>query len=430
MINDALIRMPRRELIFLLSLWLVVITMPISGSIHSASIILLGLVWIFQQHFKNIKRVLNVRFLASFLFYILFVVGLFYTIDMKNGLFQLEQKISLFAFPLIFSTVPEMRQGSLKIVFSSFVVVCFIAGLYCLSAGFIANYRSNGLSHFDVQYFTNQDLASYIGAHSTYLSIYVAFSAMVIIEELRQHKITALRKFFYVGMVMFFVLFLFLLSSRIVILTFLMLFAVTLVRAVFREKLNKVLVAASALALIIVAITFSQSDYFKNRFSQIYNFNTSDLVGSDNENGVSQRVFFWKNAVKVIGSSPLYGHGTGDADIEMKRQYEVLLSENPQAPESVVKAVHYFIEHHYNAHNQYLQVLILFGFLGLSVFLFMILNAYYTAFQHKDLLHASFLTIIFFACLTECVLDRQAGVIFYAFFNSIFLFRSANEFRS
>ncbi|MES2680261.1 MAG: O-antigen ligase family protein [Bacteroidota bacterium] len=409
------------ETVLLTAILVVVFTVPFSGTFNSLAIMLLGLVWLLQRHYKNLRQLFTFNFGVSFLFYLMFIVGLTYTQDLKNGMFQIEQKLSLIVFPFLFATIPALSRRNLKLIFSFFVLVCLLASVYSVWAGAFVNYRHNQLTTIDLANFTNQNLAGYIGTHSTYFSMYIAFSIFIVFESLKNNS-SKRQRLVYFTLIAWFVFFLFLLAARIVLIAFILIALVYLVKATLQTRKNYKLLLPVIGGGLILTLALSGTAYFKNRFSEIYSVNMSNLIGSNSENGVTQRFFFWKNSLDIIQRSPFIGHGTGDAHIEFKKQYADLLLQNPGYQPSVVEAIRFFEKQQYNSHNQFLQVLILFGATGLVVFLILFARCYYVCFKRKNILYFSFITIVFFSCLTECVFDRQFGVVFFSVFNAIFLF--------
>ncbi len=73
------------------------------------------------------------------------------------------------------------------------------------------------------------------------------------------------------------------------------------------------------------------------------------------------------------------------------------------------------------AHNQYVIIMVALGFVGLVLWL---LSFYFPFFVSKQYptLYMYFMLIVSLSFLTDNTLERHAGVIFYAFFNSILLF--------
>ena len=80
-----------------------------------------------------------------------------------------------------------------------------------------------------------------------------------------------------------------------------------------------------------------------------------------------------------------------------------------------------------NAHNQYLQTALSIGFFGLIVLLISLFLPFVDSFKNGNFLLIIFLLIISFNFLFESMLERQSGVVFYAFFNS-FLFFSKKDY--
>jgi len=74
------------------------------------------------------------------------------------------------------------------------------------------------------------------------------------------------------------------------------------------------------------------------------------------------------------------------------------------------------------AHNQYLSIAVAFGIVGLVWFLITLFYPIFLCGKSKSYLYVSFLLIAIVSFLTEDTLETQAGVTFYAFFNSFLLF--------
>jgi O-antigen ligase len=75
-----------------------------------------------------------------------------------------------------------------------------------------------------------------------------------------------------------------------------------------------------------------------------------------------------------------------------------------------------------NAHNQYFEETLHNGIGGLLLFLISLLVPAYIALSRKDLIYLAFILIFSLCCITESMLTRQIGIIFYAFFNSLYFF--------
>ena len=76
----------------------------------------------------------------------------------------------------------------------------------------------------------------------------------------------------------------------------------------------------------------------------------------------------------------------------------------------------------YNSHNQYFQVMLSAGILALVFLLLSILIPLYVAFKQKNYLWFSNTALIAICFLTENIIGRHDGVIFYGLFNAILAF--------
>ena len=117
----------------------------------------------------------------------------------------------------------------------------------------------------------------------------------------------------------------------------------------------------------------------------------------------------WKCAWNVIKENWFLGVGTGDGQEELQLQY---------------KRINFDIafNEEYNTHNQYLQTWLGLGLVGLLLLISCLIFPAISAFQRKNYLYMSFLMLFSICCITESMLCRQNGIVFYAFFNSIFAF--------
>ncbi len=134
---------------------------------------------------------------------------------------------------------------------------------------------------------------------------------------------------------------------------------------------------------------------------------------NDNPSGhsVMQRFEFWKTALYIISKNPLTGVGTGD----VQQAFNTAYNERNSNLNSASRL---------RSHNQYLTMTVTFGIIGGLYFLFSLL---FPAIWLKNTgyLYTSFLLIALLSMLTEDTLETQAGVTFYAFFNSFFFTHSA-----
>lgn len=78
----------------------------------------------------------------------------------------------------------------------------------------------------------------------------------------------------------------------------------------------------------------------------------------------------------------------------------------------------------YNTHNQYFDQLLKFGIIGLLLFIV----ALFYFFRGASILYQTFIIVTAISFLTENILDRQIGVVFFSLLNTIFVILKINTF--
>lgn len=142
----------------------------------------------------------------------------------------------------------------------------------------------------------------------------------------------------------------------------------------------------------------------------VYEFDSYLRGHTPNGSSVTMRFEFWKIGWHVARENWLIGVGTGDIDDVYMKQYRLDKSE-------------LLIQYRHRAHNQYLTILITFGVIGFIIFMTSLLLPFILLKTNISLTYLLFFTIVAVSFFGEDTLETQAGVTFYAFFNSLFLFQ-------
>ncbi len=138
-------------------------------------------------------------------------------------------------------------------------------------------------------------------------------------------------------------------------------------------------------------------------------FEYHNYVQTGNPSGFSvmQRIEFWKAAVHIIKQHPWFGVGTGDVNIAFAQAYEQTNSQLRP-------------EFRYRSHNQYLSIMVALGGIGFLIMLFSFVYPWIDS-NNRHFFYMVFFIILLLSMLTEDTLESQAGLTFYAFFNSFLL---------
>lgn len=107
-----------------------------------------------------------------------------------------------------------------------------------------------------------------------------------------------------------------------------------------------------------------------------------------------------KSAIKTIADRPIFGHGLGDYNTALSRQFEA---------DGYIQ----YKDKHYNAHNQYLEMALSSGIVGLLVLLVYLLSPLLLCVCSKCWPWAviALTYVVMFSLLFEAQLNRQMGIL-------------------
>jgi len=407
-----------KESFFFAALILVAITLPFSNLlVNTMSIWSMIFFWIINSPIKEKIQLLKSNKLV-WLFVSLFlinVIGLIYG-DLKLGMFEVEKKLSLLIFPVVLGTSSQISSKRLKAIFISFAISCIAIGLICLVNTFYTNY-SQGITlnnvHLNNNYtwrFSYLNLTKDFGIHPSYFSMYAVFSIFILLCMLLKKKhVSKTIKFSLMASIIFLIILILFLASRIGIICLLILSLGSIL--VYYYKKQKLIYGIIATLLIISLMV-----YFLQFFSPISE-KFKDLVYRGSENLPFRsfvRFDLWKSTLAVIKDNLLIGVGTGDLQPILQ---------------TIFKSSNYVesYQNHYNPHNQFLDTAATLGIIGFLVFSLGVFYPFYLSYKKKMYLYSIFILLFIFVCLVECPLAVQKGVVWYAFFNSLFAFHSLKK---
>ncbi len=368
-------------------------------------IALLLLNWLVEGDFKNkFNTIFKNKFALLFIsFYLLHLIGLLYTQNMEAGLFDVQVKFSLLVFPLILASRPVDKTGRDNIFFALIAGGIFSAFMMLTRA--IFTYFSTGEENFYYEAFSSFLI------HPSYISMYLNVAISWMLINLMNGGFTG-KKFsnrIAVAVILFFSFIIVLLSSKMGLLTLLLIYISFLVYFIIKRK--KYLLGISGIALIVLSVflVLQLSPEIKGRVTRAITAVTNENPDQKNAESTAVRMLVWKAANQVISEHPLLGAGTGDAKDELMKEYEN-------------RGMTGAIEHKLNSHNEFYQVFVALGLVGFLLLLASLLLPMLFSLRKPDPIYFCFLLIVIFNFLPESMLETQAGVMFYAFFNAMLCF--------
>lgn len=390
---------------------------------------LIGLTWLLEGRYKELvkrMRILDRKtlfFCILMFFYLIHIVGLLYSNNLKAGLFDVQVKLSLLLFPLFLFTANERYSKNLNHLLLAFVagtvfsaIICYFAALFHIS------HFENGIVIFDLyppdEYHLSWFSYKYFSIfhHPSYFAMYVLLSISILMYFISEkHYFGKLKKTIYIVAIIFLSITLFFISSRAGIITF----VAILLFYFLREILWKILIVRTWLnifPLILLLCMFAFLVLNGKRFQTIqqelssrYQVQEGTVIGS-----AGLRLIIWEETINLIKKNVLFGVGTGDIKDELHMK-------------SKQNSMDQVAEMDLNVHNQYMETFLGLGILGiLTLLAFILLPFLYQPIANHYVLPFFFI-IISINFFFESVLNRLAGVAFFSFFYCLLIFSYPSE---
>ena len=361
----------------------------------NAFIVLTFIAWLLNNPFKKIfiKTKNTKEFLAIFIFYLLHVIALLYNHNLGEGLFNLEIKISMLIFPLLFYT-EQFSEKQIRFFLKNFIIGTLLCCLFCLSRALFLYFSKNEFG------FYYESLAWF--QHPSYLAMYITFCCVILLlKNIYSKPITYLS-------ILFFTFFVLLLSSKtgIVIHFTILIFCIASLFLKGKNYLKIIGISFSGMVLFCASLFFIPE--VKNRFSGVVMVFNAEGIDKYSVESTAVRVLIWNEATQIIKKNLLFGVSPGDANDALYARYQ----QNGLTGAYAKKL---------NAHSQYFQTTVGLGLIGLISLLALFIVP---LLENKKRLVLFFLLITALSFLTESMLQTMAGSIFLGYFYSVVCFKN------
>ena len=373
---------------------LIAFTLPLAKSLVPLLVGLLFVSSLINNNFKEKKSSKKILLISSI--YLLYLIGILYSQNRTAAIFSLEEKLSLLAVPLIFFISKINYLLSYHKIIKAFIEGCVVSLLFSLINSSVTYFYTS-----DTSAFFYQNIALY--HHGSYLSMYLNFAiGCIYFFSFRPTKHFYLKPILGFSLIVFFSIFIALLSSKTGIIS---LFLIHVFSISYWISIHKAYLKGAFAIVLIGAI--SSAFYL---FSASINARVNELISSsssETNTSTNIRKEIWSSAASLYLEAPIIGHGTGDVIDELARL-------------SKEKNLGFINKKKLNAHNQYLQTAVALGSIGIITLIAMLILPLYISWKNKYWIYVFFILLTMTNFLTEAMLETQSGVIFYAFFNTLF----------
>ncbi len=326
-----------------------------------------------------------------------------------------ENKASLLVFPLLFSTSHKIDH---KKILTFFVYGCLTAYLFCLLFAIKNSIVIDGSNfHFhptinDKRGFFESMVYEgnyFFGVHFSslmqisYFALYLALAISALFFRLEGFKGKKIVVFIFVIAIL----------QTTSLAGILNLVTVLFLAIIYRmkSKRKKTVIVFGFIGLILLSALYHPR--INSTIRGVY----KTFQGENSPEYPKQpRLMTWEVAIKAIAKNGIFGVGIGNSQKELNKRYKEMGFEKGS-------------RENLNAHNQYLQILLECGILGLVTLLFILYSllkrTIYIEERERPFVLCFFLLIVT-SFMFESILSRYIGISFFAFFISL-MFRTNKE---
>lgn len=376
------------------------------------SLVLAGLignaVFAFLKH-KPAKAILNsVFFRWSIVYALIYLFGMIGTHDPALAQFDAVQKtsIALLAFLMIVGGLNGIS-SLFSMASKAFVLANFAALVACFGLS-LQIY----LQHGDWHAFYYVNLSHFM--HTGYFSMYLCFCVTLLLFDFGTNK-ALFKQSISSLLVVCFTIGIYLLASKSGLITLFVIFLAFGLRWVHhkvKSAPSRILVGVSAIILTLsIAFLPGSFNRLNTLLKDIRTYSEKDDHAVDT---AGQRILVWQSAWAVIKNNFWIGTGVGNDNEALHQEYQR-------------RGHDFLLEKKLNAHNQFLQTFLA---LGVGAFLFFLMYLglpIYYGIKNRDFLLLVFGLIILINSLTESILNRQAGIVFWTIWGTLLFAR--HQFR-
>jgi O-antigen ligase len=382
--------------------------------------ILWVLIWILESKSRIKKDLIidNKSAVLFFLFIIFFlwqIFGLFLADSFNDGIERLFKRLLFLLFPLVLFYPGSRIIKNINLIIRLFAVCTFVYLLYCFG-----NALYNSLSVQNHNWIFNPHPEDYTyenffygsrlsdPVHPSYLAMYLVMSILISSESLFDTSVSYLKKGLWMALIIVFTVSLFLLSARAGIIAGIIIIPVYFLIKFFKrfpKWLSIIILGSLAVVLVLFA---KRNERVNTSIEGITKENIDETLKND------PRLLIWKSALGVVSKNLILGVGTGDASIELQKEF---ISRG-------------YINGFYgnlNAHNQFLEILLENGLIGLILFLAILSYMAYIAINQQNILLGLFIITTIIFLIFETMFNRLGGVSFFALFSFLLIYAKTNR---
>ena len=337
---------------------------------------------------QKLLEIIKNRFFKLFSIFLLFII-----------LFTLFN----FTFFVDFSETRKIAQIILLITLFSFandkrfLIYGFIFGVFIsslISGINIINYYLNSFEFLMLK----TSVEDLFVTQRLYLGFFIIIS-VILLGQIYQTSINKIQKHSSLLLIVYFIFMLFLISSRSALIIAVVVFITTII---YQFKPLRSLLLLIGIGLIFSTIIFTNKN-LSSRF--LYSEDSVRSSFFDKIKTHEPRYDIWKFSTQIFKEEKPFFFGIGTF-----RTQELLVSKYQLMP--IEKRKNWFIERNFNTHNQYIDIVLSYGIIGLLIFMMFIKEL--ITFFYKNIYSLNLALSLILFLFIENLFHRQLGSFIFA----------------
>ncbi|WP_299213014.1 O-antigen ligase family protein [uncultured Aquimarina sp.] len=370
--------------------------------------------------------------------FIFLIFSLWYTENISDGVKRLIQMFPIVLIPLIFylnkQIFTKQRIDWIANLFCLSVIIFVLYQVLCLGFNFdiltndlsLIEIKRNNLHHLNnisqdqIQQIKIRRLRSFItklvDSHPIYQGLWMSFVIYFNFHKLKFNSNSATQKIFRVFIILLMFFWMVLISSRMPLIATFIAGIITII--IFKHYNFKMVILLGCISLGCFCLLFVTLKPMQTRFEEILdNIFVFPTKGNDiyNYNSTNVRAGIYYCSGIVAKDNWLFGLGIGDVQENLSKCYD----------QKIGAKIYQWQD--YNSHNQYLFFLISSGIVTLFSFCCFLFYCFRKVIilGNASLFYA--LTVICIVMLTENIISRSDGVLFFGLYTSLILLSIKNK---
>ncbi len=371
--------------LFHLALLAFIFSIPVYPGLSGKLLISAIVISLFVGAQEGFLRRFFVRTWDMVLFILVLLFGAWYSENFVSSIVAQENKLAFLGVAILFLRTEVIGGIKLRGIFLSFSIGLFLTCLICLSNSIILFLESH-----DVNDFFSYSLTSIVKSHPTYLAYYLIAAITYGLYALYYEE-PYLKRNWLIGLTAFFFVVLLLTGGKTAYISILLIFSFYLLKFLTeKSQTSKKVTFVLISCLLGILLSVSSWEYFDKQ---------------ELNNDYWERHELWWAAIEA-NVNPLTGVGTGNYK-QVLNQYYISHGMDQYAKES------------YNAHNQFAQVYLSNGLIGLLSLIILIFRPLYLSVSNKNTLGILLFFPFIIYGVSEVFLGRYQGVIFFALLHQL-----------